>query len=162
MVGLCGDLDLRGVKGEAAVHVDPEPGPFGHPVGGALFSREDAGYLAQLVLITLQVAGTLGLQQTQLFLPTLVHGDFFAHVRVEAVVGVGREEGVQHCVNLWGRKSRDLSDTMLEQTQCFSDRKIAPKCENNILLGLFGECRRVLSKQTQNCPSDLLVTVVFM
>lgn len=110
------DLDLGGVQGETAVHVDPEPGPLGHPVGGALLSGEDACYLAQLVLVPLQVAGTLGLQQTQLFLPTLVHGDVFAHVGVEAVVGVGWEEGVQHGVNLWGRKSRDQSDIMLEQT----------------------------------------------
>lgn len=88
------DLDLGGVKGEAAVHVDPEPGPLGYPVGGALLSGEDARYLAQLVLIALQVASTLSLQQTKLLLSTLVHGDVFANVGVEAVVGVGWEKGV--------------------------------------------------------------------
>lgn len=94
------DLDLGGVEGETAVHVHPEPGPLGHPVGGALLPGEDARYLAQLVLVPLQVAGALGLQQAQLLLPTLVHGDVLAHVGVEAVVGVSREEGVQHGVDL--------------------------------------------------------------
>lgn len=100
------DLDLGRVQGETAVHVDPEPGPLGHPVGGTLLSGEDARYFAQLVLVPLQVADTFGLQQTQLFLPTLVHGDVFAHVGVEAVVGVGREEGVEHGVNLWREKEQ--------------------------------------------------------
>lgn len=103
-------LDLGPVEGAAAVHVDPEPGPLGRPVGGALLSGEDARHLAQLVLVALQVAGALGLQQTQLLLPTLVHGHVFAHVGVEAVVGVGREEGVQHGVNLWGVGGGDRRD----------------------------------------------------
>lgn len=94
------DLELGGVKGQTVVHVSPESSPLCHPLDGAFLSGEDASDLIQLLLVPLQVADALGLQQVELLLPVLVHGDIFAHVGVEAEVSVAREEGVKHGVNL--------------------------------------------------------------
>lgn len=94
------DLELGGMEGQAVVHVRPEPGPVGHPLDGALLPGEDASDLLQLLLVPLQITHSLSLQQVQLLLPVLVHGDVFADVRVEAEISVGREECVKHGVNL--------------------------------------------------------------
>lgn len=83
------------------IHVSLEPGPLGHPLDRAFLLGEDASDLLQLLLVPLQITGALALQQAELLLPVLVHGDVFAHVGVEAEISVGREEGVEHGVNLW-------------------------------------------------------------
>lgn len=94
------NLKLRRAKRQV-IHVSPEPGPVSHPVDGALLSCEDASDLLQLLLVPLQITDALSLKQVELLLPVLIHGDVFAHVGVEAEIGVGREEGVEHGVNLW-------------------------------------------------------------
>lgn len=99
-------LQLGGVEGQTVVHVGLEPSPLRHPLDGTFLSGEDAGDLRQLLLVPLQVADALSLQQAQLLLPVLVHGDVFAHVGIEAEVGAGREEGVKHGVDLWRWEQR--------------------------------------------------------
>lgn len=99
-------LELGGVEGQTVVHVGLEPDPLRHPLDGAFLSAEDAGDLPELLLVPLQVTDALSLQQAQLLLPVLVHGDVFAHVGIEAEVGVGREEGVEHGMDLWRREQR--------------------------------------------------------
>lgn len=100
------DLELRGVKGQTVIHVSLEPGPVGHPLDRAFLSAEDASDLLQLLLVPLQITDALRLQQVELLLPVLVHGDVFAHVGIEAEVSVGREEGVKHGMNLWKEAQR--------------------------------------------------------
>lgn len=87
-------------------HVRPEFGPLGHPLHGALLSVEDAGDLSELILVPFEVAAALRQQQVQLLLPVLVHGDVLADVGVEPEVGVRRQEGVEHGVNLWEKEER--------------------------------------------------------
>lgn len=111
--GLSGILQLRGVNGQTVIHVSLEPGPLRHPLDGAFLSGEDASDLLQLLLVPLQIVEALALQQAELLLPVLVHGDVFAHVGIEAEISVGREEGVKHGVNLWWweRKKHDILHT---------------------------------------------------
>jgi len=97
------DLELRGLK---VIHVSPEPGPIRHPLDGAFLPGEDASDLLQLLLVPLQVADAVRLQQVQLLVAVLVHGDVFVHEGVEAVIRGGREEGVKRGVNLWRREER--------------------------------------------------------
>lgn len=100
------DLDLKLGGGQAAVHVSPELGPLCHPLHGAFLSGEDASDLVQLFLVPLQVPHTFSLQQAQLLMAVLVHGDVLAHVGVEAEVSVSGKEGVEHGVNLWREEER--------------------------------------------------------
>lgn len=109
------NLELR-AKRNAVVHVSPEPRPLCQLLDGAFLSCEDASCLLQLLLVSLQIADALSLQQVQLLLPALVHGDVLAHVRVEAEIRVGREEGVQHGVNLW-REEREVNVRSITNTQ---------------------------------------------
>lgn len=96
-----GFLELLGPKGQTVIRVNPEPGPLSHPLERAFLSVEDASDLLQLLLVPLQITDALSLQQVELLQPVIVHGDVFAQVRVEAEISVGREEGVEHGVNLW-------------------------------------------------------------
>lgn len=90
-----------GAEGQTLVHVGLELGPLGHPLDGALLLAQHAGRLPQLGLVALQVALALALEEVELLDAALVQRDVFAHVGVEAEVGVGRQEGVQHRVHLW-------------------------------------------------------------
>lgn len=94
------DLKFKGLKGQTVIHVSPESGPLCHPLDGAFLSCEDASHLLQLLLIPLKITDALSLQQAELLMPVLIHGDVFAHVGVEAEISARREEGVKHGVNL--------------------------------------------------------------
>lgn len=94
-------LEFRGVKGQTIIHISLKPGPLSHPLDRGFLLGEDVSDLLQLLFVPLQIPDALCLQQVQLLLPVLIHGDIFAHVGVEAEIGVGREEGVKHGVNLW-------------------------------------------------------------
>lgn len=99
------DLEFGGVKGHTVIHVSLELDPLCHPLDGAFLSGEDASDLIQFLLVPLQVANALSLQQVELLLPVLVHGNVFTHVGVEAKISVRREKGVEHGVNLWRGKA---------------------------------------------------------
>lgn len=87
-------------EGHAIVHVQFELGPVGEALRRALVACQKAGGLVELLLVALQVAQALGLKQVKLLLTALVQADLFGHVRVEAEVGVGRQQLVQHSVYL--------------------------------------------------------------
>lgn len=89
-----------GPEGETLVHVGLELGPLGHSLDGALLLTQHAGRLSQLGLVALQVALPLALEEVQLLRTALVEWDVLAHVGVEAEVGVGGQEGIQHGVHL--------------------------------------------------------------
>lgn len=95
-------LQLRG-EGEPLVHVSLELAPFGQSLDGALLLAQHAGRLPQLGVVALQVALPLALEEVQLLHSALVQRDVLAHVGVEAEVGVGGKESVQHGVHLWNK-----------------------------------------------------------
>lgn len=95
------DLMLGGEEGQPVIHVGSESGPLTEPLDGAFLPREYVSCLLKLLLIPLQVADALSLQQVELLVSVLVQGDLLVHVGVEAEIGVGREEAIKHGVNLW-------------------------------------------------------------
>lgn len=93
-----------GAEGQTLVHVGFQLGPLGHPLDGALLLAQHAGRLPQLGLVALQVAVAFALEEVEPLGAALVQRDVLAHVGVEAEVGVGRQQGVQHRVHLWGER----------------------------------------------------------
>lgn len=89
------------------VHVGLKSGPLSQPLGGGFLSRENGCNLSDLFFVPLQIPEALRLKLVQLLLAALIHGDVLVEERVEAEVGVGREEGVQHGVNLWRTKENE-------------------------------------------------------
>lgn len=87
-------LKSKGEGVHPVVHVCPELGPLCQPLDGVLLLGQSAGGLLQLLLVPLQVAHALRLQQVELLTAALVQGDVLVHVGVEAVVAVGWEKGV--------------------------------------------------------------------
>ena len=90
-----------GEEGQSVVHVGLELEPLGGALHDALLLRQHRGRLAQLDVVALQIATALLLQEVELLAPALVQRDVFAHEGIEAEVGVGRQQGVQHGVDLW-------------------------------------------------------------